>query len=288
MAVVNVRGMDYHMDNKLVEKWDSIKDGKLAQFDEDRFYIVDGHEGSGKSLFTIQQASYIDPTILDDENGKLLPRICFTAEEFLWAIRHTKSTKKHTKCVIFDEAFRGLSSKGALSKTNKQIVQALMEARQNNLVVFIVSPSFYLLEFYPAVLRSKALFHVIKIKESRRRYVRIFSYRKKAKLYQIGVRKAWGYPVYTRNRINFFNKYPGGDEFENRYRQKKKDSLRDSENSEKEESKYVQQRDMCIYAMYRRDMTVKDIKVALEEVGWEVSERHIYRIIEKAAAKKEK
>jgi len=65
--VVEVRGKSYHLDTKLRIRWDKLKDGKLSVWDEDRFYIVDGHEGSGKSLYTIQQAAYIDPTILDDE-----------------------------------------------------------------------------------------------------------------------------------------------------------------------------------------------------------------------------
>ena len=207
---VEVRGVSYYLNEKLKKKWNKFKNGKMAEWDEDRFYIVDGHEGAGKSLFTIQQAAFIDPTILDDENGKVLPRICFSVEEFLDAVKHTKSTRKETKCVIFDEAFRGMSSKTALSSTNKKLVEALMEVRQNNLVVFIVSPSFYLLELYPAVLRSKALFHVVKEKGTRLRYVRIFNYQKKAKLYQAGVRKAWGYPIKTKTKVRFFNKYPGG------------------------------------------------------------------------------
>ena len=225
--MVSVGGQEYSIESKLTKVWDKIKDGKLAQYDEDRFYIVDGMEGAGKSLFTIQQAAYIDPTIIEDEDGKVLPRICFSPEEFLSAIRHTKSTKTHTRCIIFDEAFRGMSSKSALSGTNKQITQALMEARQNNLVVYIVSPSFYLLEFYPAVLRSRTLFHVVKMKNSRRRFVRIFNYNRKAKLYQAGVRKGWSYPIKTKLTTNFFEKYPGGKAFEDKYRKKKYDSFKD-------------------------------------------------------------
>ena len=205
MVVVTVRGASYYMDAGLKEKWDNLKDGKLKKYDEDRFYIVDGTERVGKSLFTIQQAAYIDETILDDEDGVVLPRICFTAKEFLEAIRNTRSTDNHTKVVIFDESFRGLSSKGALSKTNKLIVQGFMEAGQNNLVVFIVSPSFYLIEFYAAVLRCQALFHVVKDKNTKRRYVRVFGKKAKAELYQIGVRKGWGYPRKTRIRVSFFN-----------------------------------------------------------------------------------
>lgn len=278
--VVKVRDSEYHIDEKLIKKWDNLKDGKLAKYDEDRFYITDGQEGSGKSLFTIQQAAYIDETILDNENGKILPRICFTPKQFLDAIRHTKSTTEKTRVVIFDEAFRGLSSKSALSKDNKMIVQALMEARQNNLVVFIVSPSFYLIEFYAAVLRSQALFHIIKEKHSRQRYVRIFGKRDKAILYQIGVRKGWGYPRWTKERARFFNIYPGGKDFEKKYRKKKRDSLREGEKKEIEVNKWRKQRTFSIKALYNQCKTLDSTQKELEKAGLKLSKAQIQRIIQ--------
>jgi hypothetical protein len=228
-------------------------------------YIIT--HNSGKSLFTIQQAAYIDPTILDDENGKILPRICFSVDEFLDAVRNTKSTKNKTKCVIFDEAFRGMSSKASLSGTNKKIVEALMEVRQNNLVVFIVSPSFYLLELYPAVLRSKALFHIVKEKGTRLRYVRIFNFEKKAKLYQIGVRKAWSYPIKTKTKVRFFNKYPGGDEFEKKYRAKKRKALTSSEDKQSKIHKWKAQRNAAIKILYDTGKSYKEISNLMEEKG---------------------
>lgn len=266
------------MNQKLIEKWDKIKDGKLSKYDEDRFYIVDGQEGSGKSLFTIQHAAYIDDTILDDEDGKVLPRICFTAEEFLNAIRHTKSTQDRTRVVIFDEAFRGLSSKGALSKNNKMIVQALMEARQNNLCVFIVSPSFYLIEFYAAVLRSAALFHVIKEKKSRKRYVRVFGKKDKAILYQIGVRKGWGYPRKTKLRVRFYNIYPGGDEFEAKYRKKKRDSIVESGKDDKPTHKWKQGRNAAIKALHNAGFGYEKISEMMKNAGYKVGKSQIGEI----------
>lgn len=277
--IVNVKGKSYSIEEKLKRKWDKLKGGKLAEWDEDRFYVTDGHEGAGKSLFTIQQAAYIDPTILDDEGGKVLPRICFSVEEFLEAVRKTKSTIRETKCVIFDEAFRGMSSTTALSQINKKIVEALMEVRQNNLVVFIVSPSFYLLQLYPAVLRSKALFHVVKEKTTRLRYVRVFNYEKKAKLYQIGVRKAWGYPIKTKRKIRFFNKYPGGDDFEKRYREKKRKSLISPENNETKRHKWKRQRNAALKIIHKHGKTYKEISEMMEEEGAKIGITQIGSII---------
>ena len=267
MTVVEVRGVTYHMGDSLIKKWDSLKNGKLKTYDEDRFYVADGHEGAGKSLFIMQQAAYIDPTILDDEDGKELPRICFSVTEFLDAVKNTRSTKERTKCVIFDEAFRGMSSKAALGKINKKVVEALMEARQNNLIVFIVSPSFYLLEFYPAVLRSKALFHVVKLKGRTDRYVRIFNYKKKAKLYQIGVRKGWGYPLKTKAKVRFFNIYPGGKEFEARYRKKKRASFREDDQNEDKKHKWKLQRNSAIKLLHKSGKTYQQISEMMKAQG---------------------
>lgn len=279
MVVVEVRGQTYHMDNSLQLKWDKLKNGELAKYDEDRFYIVDGAEGSGKSLFTLQQASYIDETILDDEGKKVLPRICFTAKEFLEAIQNNRSTPEQTRVIVFDEAFRGLSSKSAVSKNNKMLVEALMEARQNNLLVFIVSPSFYLIEFYAAVLRSQALFHVIKERNTRKRYVRVFGKRDKAILYQIGIRKGWGYPRRTKQRVRFYNKYPGGDKFEKKYRKKKRDSLRVKDETVAPTHKWKLQRDVTIKLLHESGKTLHQIQEELAKHKIDISFGQIGAII---------
>lgn len=226
MVLAEVCGTTFHVDDKLAKRWDKIKDGQLKKLDEDRVYVVDGRERCGKSLFTIQQSAYIDPSIITDAvYNNDMTRITFSAQETLSAIQNTNSTSKETKVIIFDEAFRGLSNRAALSKTNKMIIQALMEMGQKNLVLFIVLPSFYMLDMYPAVLRSNALFHIKKEKNSRRRTFLTFPYNKKSKLHQIGMKKGWGYPINTSEVGRFFNKYPGGKVFEEKYREKKLKSL---------------------------------------------------------------
>lgn len=256
MVVVTVNGESYYMNKRLNALWNKLKDGQLAKKDDDRNYIVDGRERSGKSLFTIQQAAYIDPTILDDgPNGELLPRITFSADETLKAIRETKSTLEHTKVIIFDEAFRGMSSRGTLSKENRMLTQAVQEMGQNNVILFIVAPRFFMLELYVAVLRSHALFHIIKEKRTNKRYFKVYNEKKKGKLYQEGMRKGWAYKVKTNFRDRFFNKYPGGAEFEARYRKKKLLSLQQmglgATPEVPEETKSRKQRDDIIRGVYK-------------------------------------
>lgn len=215
---------EYYIDKLLKSKWRKIRGGALAQADEDRVYVVDGRERSGKSVFTLQQAYYIDPTIIIPEEAK--KRIVFNAEDFIRAIKETESTKEETKVIIFDEAFRGLSSRANMSKINKSIIQAMMEMGQKNLVVFIVLPTFFMLDLYPAMLRSNALFHIKKDKNNPKlRTFHVYNYQKKSLLYQIGVRKGWQYKIYTRYKGRFYGKYPNGDEFEKLYRSLKRKAL---------------------------------------------------------------
>lgn len=314
MGTVKVLDSTYHMNDNLIKKWNALKDGKLKKSDEDRAYVVDGRERTGKSLFSIQQGAYIDPTLLEDEKdgkilpristkdisswevnskwrreaskrykeGTLLPRITFSSKETLKSIRKAKSDEKKTIVVLFDEAFRGMSSKGVLSKENRRLVQALMEMGQNNIVMFIVSPSFFLLELYPAILRTNALFHIKKDKKSGKRLVRIFNYQKKAKLYQIGIRKGWGYSIPTKQRVNFYNVYPNGKDFEWRYRLKKQLSLHEvGIEEQKEEHKWKIQRDLIIKGLYLEMKSQRKLSIKLKEWGLPMSQPQIHYIIRK-------
>jgi len=314
MGISEINKSTYHINNNLIKKWDYLKDGRLSKIDEDRVYIVDGRERVGKSLFTIQQGAYIDKTILEDEkDGKilpriplgnakswesnsewrkealkrykensLLPRITFNSKRTLNAIRGNKSNEKQTKVIIFDEAFRGMSSKGVLSKENKILSQTLMEMGQSNLILWIVSPSFFLIELYPAMIRSNALFHVKKDKKSRKRMVRIFNFKKKAMLYQIGLRKGWGYPISTKQKVNFYNIYPDGKDFEWRYRLKKQLSLRESDIvKEKEEHRWKKQRDSIVKGLYSEINSLRKLSSKLKEWNVTLSPHQIGFIVKK-------
>jgi len=203
----------YYVSKLLKKKWDKIKDNQLIKADDDRVYLVDGRERVGKSLFTFQQGKYLDKTFNID-------RICFTPDEFLNQIRNAPEGT----VVVFDEAFRGLSSKASQSRVNKKIVQAMMEMGQRNLIVFIVLPTFFLLEMYAAVLRSNALFHIYKDKKGIRRF-RIYNFQAKSLLYKIGKRKGfdYGFPR-VKYRDRFYGVWSINEE---KYREKKLKSLKE-------------------------------------------------------------
>ena len=292
MTVVIVKGSKYAIHKNILKVWDGIKGGALKKKDEDRVYVVDGPERVGKSVWTLQQAAYIDPTIVEGD----LDRICFTVEETMDAIKKFNSTNNETKVIIFDEAFRGLSSKSALSKDNKKLVQLMMEMGQKNLVLFLVSPSFYLLELYPAVFRSECLFHVFKRKDGRRA-VRYFNRKKKAILYtQHGMRKGWSYNIPSKRSIPFPPVYPGGDEVEKKYRAKKLKSIKEfttQDPGKEEENRFKQQRDRILWILrHNRKMSYKKISEELKARGTVMDKTSIAQIVReverKTREKKEK
>lgn len=187
--------------------------------DWDRVYLIDGNEGSGKSLLALQIGMFLDPTLT-------LDRITFSGKKFSDAI---DNAKKH-QCIIFDEAFNGLGSGGAATKMNRLIIRKLMECRQRNLFIIIVLPTFFLLQRYAAIFRSKALFHVYTGKRGERGRYRIYNEKNKKFLY-INGKKYFSYAKpYIKKNYRFSNIYPLD---EAAYRKKKLEALRDNETEEK-------------------------------------------------------
>src|SRR3990167_2547064 len=125
---------EFYMDTRLHRQLETkVKPALLPQKDEDYVLIVDGEEGTGKSVFAMQLGFFIDPSLT-------LARIAFTPTEFRKAIL----SATRGQAVIFDEAYRGLSAKSALTEVNKILVSLMMEMRQKNLFVIITLPTFYL------------------------------------------------------------------------------------------------------------------------------------------------
>lgn len=285
------KNISYHLDEKLKKKWDKLRGGKLADLNEDRVYLVDGRERCGKSSFAMQQAKYIDPLFTTE-------RICFRPEDFLYQIRNAPKGS----VVVFDEAFRGLSSKATRSKTNKAIVQALMEVGQRNLIIFIVLPTLFLLEIYAAVFRSECLFHIYKLKnkkggDKKIRAFKIYNYVKKKQLYLRGKTKYFSYskPKIKKAKGQFFVKktqeWPTEKEWQTglpystfdmeAYLVKKDLAFRGGDNPEEaEESKYKLQRDLLVKLIYDNYLNShRKLSALLCSNGIELSDRAIGQLI---------
>ncbi len=258
------------------------------------WYITNDYtitHNSGKSTLAFQIGKYVDPTLN-------LDRIVFDAESFRQAI--FKATKG--QCVIFDEAFTGFSSRASLSAINRALVNLMMQMRQKNLFVIIVLPTFFLLDKYVALWRTKALIHVYENK-GRRGYFRLYNKKKKKLLYLFG-KQTYSYNpkinskerLYTNFKGHFYGVFALGDkETEKKYRKKKIKALEDTEKNPMTagQVKYREQRDIIIYLLRKNlKLTYQELAELLSEYDFAISYVQIRNIcvkfgdIEKEADRK--
>jgi hypothetical protein len=267
------------MSKRLDKYWEKYSLANMKKKNRDKLDLVDGSEGVGKSLWTIQQMGKLEPSIFETPE-KFVSRIAFTPEEFFELVRKTKNG-----VVVFDEAFRGFSSRSALSKINKKLVSALMEMRQNNNIVFIVLPSFFLLDVYPAMLRSNALFNIFIEKRSGKRGWRGYNKYDKNEIYQRGVKKGW---IYTKKSFfsgNFYGKFPGGPAFEKAYLDKKEKSLMEMDLGDKKTSlkqQALEERLLgIIKGIYNETKSLRTTEEKLKSYGYNISYGTIRRMLMK-------
>ena len=256
---------EYSMSIRLKRNLDEKVIPDLHKKDKDCFLVIDGAEGAGKSVLAFQIGKYVDPSLN-------LSRIVFSAEMFREAILKAKKGQ----CVIFDEAFTGLSSRSSLSMVNKVLISLTMQMRQKNLFILIVLPSYFLLDKYIALFRAKALVHVFE-SHGRRGYFRLYNKNKKKLLYLVG-QKTYSYNtklVRTRFKGRFYGKFALGDEkVEALYRKKKSKALSDTEINPMSagQAKYKQHRDILIWRLRKElKLTYQEMVNYLEEWDFSVS-----------------
>jgi len=202
---------EYYMDGYLKTNLDTAK--KVIKEDWDMMFVYDGAEGAGKSTKAIQDAYYCDPTLT-------LDRVAFTPFTFRDAIL---SAKKY-QAVVYDEAYSGLSSRGAMSLVNKSLISMLTEIRQKNLFVFIVLPCYFDLDKYVALWRSRLLIHVYTGKGFKRGFFKFYNIERKKDMYMLG-KKLYEYRKGKPNFKGRFTKYFPLDMDE--YRKLKAKALKD-------------------------------------------------------------
>lgn len=224
-----------YMDDGLYNQLTEYVKPSVQKEDFDFVMIVDGEEGSGKSVAAQQIAKVLDPNFEIDT-------ICFTADEF---IKKVTSAKKN-QCIIFDEAFTGLSSRSSLSEINHLVVSMMMEMRQKNLFIIIVMPSVFMLDKYAVFHRAKGLFHVY-LDDGKRGYWRFFN-RKAMKYLYITGKKFYEYEQATHTSFGRFQKIYTVDEIE--YRKRKAAAFNKKKRSTKAEA-YKQQRDILLYVLMK-------------------------------------
>lgn len=212
------------MEKVLKENLDAAK--KIIRKDWDYVFVIDGEVGSGKSVLAQQCAYYVS-------DGDFVPEeICYTPQEFREQI--LKSQKYNA--IVFDEAYRGLSARAAMSATNKVIVSMLNEIRQKNLFIFVVLPSIWDVDKFISMHRCKGLFHVYTSPTKERGFFKFYNKTQLTWLIGNAQKMRYKYPKSHKFMGRFTKFYPLG---EKEYKDKKEKSLQDysSKQSKEQENK---------------------------------------------------
>lgn len=251
----------YFMEDRLYENITKKIIPALHKRDKDRVLVVDGNEGSGKSTFALQIGKLVDHS-LD------LSRVCFNAEAFREAILKAKKGQ----CVVYDEAFTGLSSRQTLSGVNKVLVSLMMQMRQKNLMVIVVLPTIFMLDKYVALFRTVALLHVYEC-NGRRGFFKVYDRAAKRYLFIFG-KQTFSYKnkwIKRSLRGRFRSDFVlGDDKVEEEYRAKKNQALMDTERVPitERQSKHMDQRNKAIIVMRESlGFTYQKISDLMKEQG---------------------
>ncbi len=183
----------FFLDGYLKSNLDFVKHAVIKK-NYDGFIVISGREGFGKSTLAGQIAVYLDPTYD-------LSRCCFTADQFIESAEEAKKFQ----AIVFDETMGYLSSRGAMSSFNRDLIKIFSEMRSKNLFIILCIPNFFELDRYPAMHRSTGLLYIYK-----RGVFGSYDYNTKKKLYLIG-KKYYSYSVPPNFRGKFSKYFPLND-----------------------------------------------------------------------------
>ncbi len=213
MVKIEINGEDFSIDGYLKQKLDNIK--LILSKDWDAVILVDGIEGSGKSTLSFVCGWYIT-------DGKLtINNICEGTED---AFKKLEQLPKGSTLII-DEGSLMFSSKEVMRKEQRQLIKILQIIRQKCMCLIVVSPSFFDLNKYIAISRSRFLLHVYTDKKLNRGRFCYFSEKKKHKLYIFGKKN---FNSYAKPRSDFVGTFSNFNPFGDEYLELKRKSLRES------------------------------------------------------------
>ncbi len=257
----------FYIDDIIKEELKEVK-RVVREKDRDYVLVIDGEEGSGKSVLSMQIGKFLDKRLS-------LNNVCFNSDQFVNLIK----TAPRFSCIILDEAYSSANSRATLTEVNRSLVALATEMRQRNLFVIIVLPTFFDLDKYFALWRSRCLLHVYFDDEGNRgRYI-IFPKTEKKLLYLSGKKKYdYRYPSSPYPTCQFRNEYPVD---EKEYREKKAFAFKKRTVSNIAR-RWKEQRDACIKELYH-NFKVGSLDISQKLEVWGVrglSQREIQRIVQ--------
>lgn len=193
---------------------------------------------------------------------------------------------KKGQAIIFDECARGFAAKNTLNVLNKLLSGLMQECGQRNLCIIIVLPSFFLLERYIALWRTRCLFRVYR-RRGRKGYWRFISNQHKKFLYLKGKKDFSYHHVKSKHFGRFLNKYTVNEEA---YRKKKDLELKKGfEDKKIKQDKYQQQRNLLLYSIKKDNkFNLKDMVEYCSNYGIKLKRALIGRVIKDIEDEKQK
>lgn len=240
------------IDSIVKSELDKVKERVLKK-DRDYVAVYDGEEGVGKSVLAMQHARHLDPNFN-------LDHVVFTADDFIKIIKDSK-TKKGT-AIVLDETFNAANSRASLTEINRSMIALATEMRQKNLFILLVLPSFFDLDRYFALWRSRALFHVYFTPDEDRHYI-IFPKDAKKLLYLSGKKTYnYNYPKSPFPPSKFFNQYVVD---EDDYRAKKAEAFKKRTVSNQARNWLLQRNAVIKYTIRTMGYTAEQINEILRQ-----------------------
>jgi predicted XRE-type DNA-binding protein len=189
---VELNGKTYQIDAFLKKKLDNCI--KIMEKDFDVVFLIDGIEGSGKSRLALFCGYYIS-------NGKITSyNVCSGGTDAIEKLERLPDKS----VLIIDEGSLIFSSKEAMKREQVKLIKILNVIRQKRMCLIIVSPSFFNLNKYISVERSRFLLHVYTGRNLERGRYCYFGEKKKKMLYIVGKKN---YNSYKKPRSNFVGNF---------------------------------------------------------------------------------
>jgi hypothetical protein len=253
-----VKVNDVYYDGYLQKNLNILK--KNIKDDWDFWFIIDGLEGTGKSMLGQQCGALLDPNIT-------IKNIVFTPQQFDQAVDELPPYS----VLIWDEAITGTQSTD-MTKMARTLQKKAVQMRQKNLYVILILHSYYELKKYYAIHRTWFLLNCyytpnMETEKLERGFFKFYGRDAKRLMYcNDKLRRNYDYPgaqQYVEFRGRFYKNYVV-DEAE--YKAKKAKIH--------EEQEGISDKEFAV-AAFKRGMSVNMIQAHVS-----ISDRHLYRIKE--------
>ena len=256
-----INGVKLYLDGYLEARLKTMWEYQRKNFDVP--IIVDGPEGSGKSTLAMAIAWYLT-------NGKFSPEQIIEGED---DIVEKLDKAEEGSVLLIDEGFLMFSSRDSMSRKQKALVQILSVIRQKRIILIIVAPSFFELNKYIAIHRTRCLIHVFTKGYERGRFV-YFNEQAKKILYLEGKKK---HNSYSCVKSTFFGRFTNFEPpFLKDYLETKKKSLMEALRKGYDSSKAPTEKQIKV--KLAQQLKANNPKITVPEIAkaFAVSERTIF------------